>query len=676
MTEPAAGLSSNPLELINFLEYPLGSTLVDGYTLFRFFSPRAHLVELELFENYDQKFGDRFDMKRDSEGIWNLLVEENLEGRFYGYHISAPVTEKNFFHTDALVADPWCRMAATANNYRQYPKSLVVGEQEFDWEDDQPIRFDDPRDMIIYEAHLKDLTFHKSAGCSSPGTYLGLVEKGQRGGIEHLKKLGVNAVELLPLQKFAYYEPPYNKLTEESYKNTWNYYSKNYWGYMTSFFFVPETMYASTGTHKAEQVIGRGTEAIREFKQMVKAFHNEGIAVIMDVVYNHVSQYDMNPFKFADLEYYFYLDDHGYLRSNSGTGNDFKSYSPLARKAIIDSVLYWMEEFHVDGFRFDLAHILDWETIDAIQEATRAKNPDVILIAEPWGGGYDPKGFSHHGWPAWNDQIRNGAKGSHPTKDKGYIFGKWQHSSSRMALENTLRGTLEHAENGRFVTSAHSLNYLEAHDGYTLGDFIRIGLNEALIHTNITDREAISRLNDDEMALAKLGALYLFSAQGITMIHEGQEWARSKVIEPVNPNDPHTGQLDHNSYEKDNRTNYLDFDEIALNQSLFEYYRGLIELRKSAPALRKSEPADIVFHTYKDPLHITFTIYGKSSGDQFDYFLSMNANRTDPHFIVLPEGTWDLIADDESVGTEPKYRAKGTILVPPSSGMILRRLRQ
>jgi len=668
-------LNSSDLSMPDFSSYPLGNTVEDKQTIFRFFSPRSEQVTLIIYREYSDSKPRSFNMVRAQDDIWSLKVKENLTGCFYAFKITAPQGLDHFLYTDKPVADPFCRMAATVNNYRQEPKSLIIEEERYDWEGDEYISIDDPRDLIIYECHLKDMTFDSSARCNSPGTYKGLVEPDQRGGIRHLKKLGVTAVELLPLNNFAYYEPPYNSVTPSGFQNTWNYYSTNYWGYMSSFYFVPETMYANNGTNKHGTLIGTSTDAIKECKDMVKELHREGIAVIMDVVYNHVSQYDQNPLKFMDLEYFFHIDNEGHLRSNSGTGNDLKTYQPISRQLIVESLKYWMEEFHIDGFRFDLANMIDRETIDIIREELLAINPNAILIAEPWGDGYNPTDFSDREWAAWNDQIRNGVKGSEPTKDRGFIFGEWQHGSSRQSLENFIRGTLISSDNGRFNHSTHSVNYLEAHDGYTLGDFIRIGLNPALNHQSIDDKKQLTKLTNEQNNIAKLAALYLFCSQGITMIHEGQEWARAKVISPENENDPDVGKIDHNSYEKDNDTNYLNYDEISLNKTLFEYYQGLIRLRKKSPALRKANPDDIKFHIYHDPLHITFSLYGNSSGDSYDYFISLNGNRHHKHEIVLPEGYWELISNQDTAGNATIAIASGSLIVDASSGVILRKLR-
>jgi pullulanase/glycogen debranching enzyme len=653
----------------------LGNRPAKDYTEFRIFCPRAEMVELELFDTYEQESGKRYDMNLNGGGVWQLTLKGNHYGKYYGYRISAPKDLPNFEHTDQLVADPFGLFVTAKNHYRQFPKTLILEPEPFDWEGDTFITPKDHRDLVIYEAHLKDLTAHPSSGARHKGGYLGLTETGIKGGIEHMKELGVNAIELLPLQKFPFFEPAHKESISEGVINTWNYYGRNYWGYMTSFFFAPEPVFASDGSTKPDAVIGKSTAAIREFKQMVKTLHREGFTVIMDVVYNHVSQYDINPFKFIDKEYFFRLNPDGSYRSDSGCGNDFKTESPVARQVIIDSLKYWMEEFHIDGFRFDLANLIDRETAELIRYETHKINPDVVIIAEPWGGGYDPNGFSAIDWAAWNDQIRNGVKGSDPVNGRGYIFGSWQYETSREALENFMSGTLWDGPNGRFASSRHSVNYLEAHDGYTLGDFIRIGYDPSRKDQKVDDKEAFTRLEGYELRSAKLAALFLLTAQGIPMIHEGQEWARAKIVEPGKVKDPSAGKPDHNSYEKDNGTNHLNYDEIALNESLFDYYKGLIRLRKSSPALRCSDPDDIDFTEYYDALFITCLIRGKSSGDKYDYLISMNANREYEQELHLPEGLWEIMATENEAGNRPLIRMSGMVHLAPLTGLVGRKLR-
>lgn len=657
------------------LDLPMGYHVAEGTTSFRVFSPRAKRIEVQCFKEFNDAPELILPLERSKDGNWIGSVDKDLTHYWYAYHIFPPDEETPFFiPTSHLIADPWSKHVTSLNHYLQFPKTKILPSDEFDWEDDTFQSPEDPRDLIIYETHIKDMVAHPSARTFVQGIYNDF-RQAQVGGINHLKRLGVNAVEFLPLQKFNHIEPPYNVETEQGIKNTWNPYSRNYWGYMTTFFMAPETLYASDGSLEENAVLGRQTNAATELKELVKALHREGISVIMDVVYNHASQYDLNPLKYLAKDQYFKLDEAGGFINNSWTGNDINTSNEYARKLIVESLVHWLKEYHIDGFRFDLAGIIDWETVDLIKAETRKINPNVLLIAEPWGGEYKPAGFSDHGWAAWNDRIRNGFKGYNPVEDRGFIFGGWSSESSRYGLENFIRGTLKGGDHGLFNTSAHSVNYIESHDGYTFGDFIRIALNPENADKKFKNKLRLTRLSEQEMAHAKLGALALFVSQGITMIHAGQEWARAKMIVDHSGKDPNAGKLDKDSYNKDNETNWLNFNEIDINRTLFEYYQGLIAFRMSSAAVRKAAPEEIEFKVYEDPLHVTFSICTNRKDDPYDYFISLNGNTSQEHKITLPEGYWEVIVDHETASNETKTSVRDSYVVPPTSGIVLRKLR-
>ncbi|HKI47576.1 MAG TPA: alpha-amylase family glycosyl hydrolase [Balneolales bacterium] len=661
---------------------PFGFFIANGETRFRFFSPRARRVLIEIFDTYEQERGQRFDMSRNDDGTWGYRAKGDLTGKYYGYRVIPPNRPaRPFMITGELLADPWSTYVTSANHHVQKAKTWIHPVDKFDWEGDTFIAPDDPRDLIIYEAHVKDMTAHPSLKNPDAGSYKGFLEPVKTSGLSHLKRLGVNAVELLPLQKAARFEPPYMTATPEGQLNTWNYYGRNHWGYMTTFFLAPETYYASDADQGWGKTIGKTTKAADELKTLVKTLHKEGISVIMDVVYNHVSQYDVNPLKYADADYYLRTDDKGRFKSFSGCGNDFRTEAPHARELILASIEHWMREYHIDGFRFDLALLIDWETMEAIRDRARAINPNVILIAEPWFlGGYDPAGYSNRDIAAWNDKFRNGVKGSNPMASCGYIFGKWHSGVARGDLQNYLMGTLQSPGthfnvSGTYKTSAHALNYLECHDNLTLGDFIRLCLNPDIEDTQFESKKEITKLNEEELRISRLAALYLFVSQGITMVHAGQEWARSKTIAPSPINDPRTGCIDSNSYEKDNETNYLDYNEIEWNKELFEYYQGLIALRKSSLAMRRCSSECINFYDFTDALHLTYYLNGTGSKDPFDYFITLNGNRNSSQSIILPDGEWEMMVSPEKASPQAIGKRRDKVEVPASSGFVFRKLR-
>jgi pullulanase/glycogen debranching enzyme len=343
----------------------------------------------------------------------------------------------------------------------------------------------------------------------------------------------------------------------------------------------------------------------------------------------------------------------------------------MLRKLIVDSILYWMKEYHIDGFRFDLAKLIDWETIELIIREARKINPHVVIVGEPWGGGYDPIGFSLREWGSWNDQIRNGIKGENPYNGLGWVFGEWYNNNSTERIKSYVRGTLIQEEHGLFQKSQHSVNYLESHDGYTLGDFIRLGLKKVKGDQVITDLDKNAKLSDEELKLHKLAAMFLFTSQGITMIHEGQEFGRSKVITAQSGiKDPHAGMLDHNSYNKDNETNYLNFDHKDLNQDLFNYYQGLIKLRKKHDAFRKASYESYKFLPIAEN---EFTLVYEIDYKNNRYFVAFNADTEEKLSLNLPDGWWRVLADEKSVKGKNHKSINDEIILNPSTGIILKK---
>lgn len=641
----------------------LGAFIENGTTIFRVFAPSAKTVSVCLYQEPDQEKPEEYVMKADADGVW----EKKVEGELYGSYYLFKVTGRNSAKAH-LCLDPYAKAVTTFNTYMNVRKGIIIKEDDFNWEGDEPI-IRDWRDLIIYEMHIRDLTAHNSSGAEHPGTYKGLVEKGKKGGIDYIKALGVNAVELLPAQEFANIEIPYRK-SMAGRTNTWNPYERNHWGYMTAAFFAPEAYFSEDWNElKWNTWMGSHGKQVNDFKEMVKAFHKEGISVIMDVVYNHISEYELGNLKEIDSEYYFRLDKNGHYIAQSGCGNDFKTERPMARRMIIESILYWMKEYHIDGFRFDLGRLIDWETVEEIIREARKVNPNVVIVCEPWGGGYDPEGFSLREWGSWNDQIRNGIKGENPENGLGWIFGSWFGNNDPQRIKSYVNGTLVRDRHGLFQKKEHSVNYLESHDGYTLGDFIRIGLKEIDTSAVIKDVDKHAVLSDKQKKLNKLAALFLFTSQGITMISEGQEFARSKVI-PYDlqvTGEHHKGKIDHNSYNKDNATNYLNYNHADLNRDLVEYYKGLIRLRNKYAAFRRADYEDVKFHPFDhNPFSLAFSI----SYEDNDFIVMFNAHNNIPALFTLPDGEWNMIVNPEAAGVDVISKTSGKVEVKPKEGYV------
>ncbi len=645
----------------------LGSFFESGKTVFRLFAPQAEKTLLVTFTSASDSAGQTYDMIKDKDGVWETSIDGDKTGLLYGYKV---FNDSANYYNPNLCIDPYSKAVASYNTYYSPRKSVVVNESNFDWEGDKWIQRK-WSDLIIYEMHIKDQTAHPSSGAKQPGTYMGLTEKGIKGGIDYIKSLGVNTVELLPAQEFANIEIPYKDSVRGRYNN-WNPYERNHWGYMTAAFFAPEAYYCHSDKEiQWNKWEGESAEQINAFKNLVKNFHKEGIAVMMDVVYNHISEYEIGNLKEIDKEYYFRLNDKGNFISESGCGNDFKTERPMARRMILESILYWMQEYHVDGFRFDLGKLIDWETLETILHEAQKINPKVVFVAEPWGGGYDPKGFSLRGWGSWNDQIRNGIKGENPYNGLGWIFGHWQGDNNFERIRSYVNGTLITDQNGLFQRKEHSVNYLESHDDLSFGDFVRIATKEVDPNRIIKNVDSNAVLSPLQLKLNKLGAAFLLTSQGITMIHAGQEFARSQVVSFNSPvNDTTKGRIDHNAYNKDNETNYINYNHADLNKELVDYYRGLIAIRNKFSAFRNAEYEDIKFFQLENnPFGLGYTV--DYSGDKF--VVLFNAGQERESEFNLPEGEWEVLANFKSAGTNAIGVITDKAVIPATSCLILKR---
>ena len=646
----------------------LGSFVRNGKTFFRLFAPSAIQVKLCLINRSGGTPVQEIVMNRDENGVWEKSINGELWGKYYGYKVFHPGDDSN--ENVPICADPYSKAVTSYTTYLNPRISIVVKDKPYQWEGPKWIKRD-WRDLIIYEMHVRDMTAHKSSGVRNGGTYEALTRKGIKGGLDYIKSLGVNTVEILPSQEFGNVEIPYKDSMDGKF-NTWNPYERNHWGYMTSNFFAPAAYYSESGnSFKWDTWIGRKGKQIHDFKDMVNSFHKEGIAVMMDVVYNHLSEYESGNLKQIDKEYYFRLDNKGHYIDESYCGNDLKTERPMLRRLIVESILYWMNEYHIDGFRFDIGKLIDWKTIEEIIGEAKKINPDVVFVCEPWGGGgYEPHGFSIRGWGAWNDQIRNGIKGENPKDNLGWIFGQWSGNNSPRRIKSYVNGTLVKDTLGLFEKKEHSVNYLESHDDYTLGDFIRIGSREINPAAIIKDVDKFVQLTPYQMKLNKLGALFLFTSQGITMIQAGQEFARTKVI-PYNlkVEDPDKGKIDRNSYNKDNETNYINYKHAAINKGLVDYYKGLIALRNRYSAFRRADYDAIRF--FDNPASRFGLSYSVKEGKDI-FMVLFNA---DPRLEIefqLPAGKWDVLADKDSAGLKPLRQAEGSIRLNPVGGAVLK----
>lgn len=559
---------------------PLGVS-GDSLRVFRLFAPRATAVRLHV---YARPGDEQALLVREAvaaaDGSWSVACPEAGLGMAWTWSLSSATGVKDWTDPALEFADPWATAVATRNHYTHSGRALLLDESYAwtcpDWQ--AP-----PADsLIILETHLRDATAGPGAGAGAlAGTYPGYWSS-NTGGLAHLKKLGATAVEFLPLQEFGNYEMDYKNPQAPLY-NDWNPYARNHWGYMTSAFLAPEAYYASGQDLKPGGWCGLDGRQVRQFQELVDRCHQAGVAVILDVVYNHVSQYDQNPLKLMDTAYWFQLSDDGGMTSASGCGNDLRTERPLARRLILDSVTHFATAYRVDGYRFDLGAMIDDETLRRLHELFAARG--LFHTAEPWGGGaYEPETFARLGWSWWNDQYRVDLRGRQPAEAQGFLFGSLHPESSPARLVADLSGSAA-SQGGLNPDPRQAVSYVAAHDDHDLADWIKLGLGLASEDTVVADRLAFQRLTPAELDLHGVAALLLLSSGGVPMLHLGQDLGRSKLVARGCDAESRVGRIDHNSYEKDNATNWIDWRLLTLNKSLAELYRQAVAFRRSHPGL-------------------------------------------------------------------------------------------
>ena len=562
---------------------PLGARVTSQGVNFALYSEHAERVEICLFDQTGNETA-RYDLPEKTNQVWHGLIPGLKAGQFYGYRVHGPYDPKqgHRFNANKLLIDPYAKalsgpirwdpavfpyeighadedLSFDARDSAQFiPKSIVV-DDKFEWGDDQP-----PRTLwhetVIYEMHVKGFTkLHPEVPEELRGTYAGLAHPK---AIEHLKKLGVTAVELLPVHQFV----------EDEYLRKKGLH--NYWGYSTIGYFAPEWRYSSAGR--------RGGQ-VEEFKQMVKSLHEAGLEVILDVVYNHTAEGNhMGPmlsFKGIDNACYYRLtpDDSRYYMDYTGCGNTLNVQNHHTLRLIMDSLRYWVREMHVDGFRFDLASALarGFHEVDQLNAFFGIIQQDPILsevklIAEPWDlgeGGYQVGQFPDH-WAEWNDKYRDTTRAF--WKGEG---GQIQDLAYRLTGSSDL---YEHRGRRPYA----SVNFITAHDGFTLNDLVSYNgkHNEANLEDNRDGNDNNVSWNcgaegpTDEAEVLKLRAQQkrnflatLLLSQGVPMLTMGDELGR-------------TQGGNNNAYCQDNEISWLDWEDA--DRSLIDFTRELISIRQ------------------------------------------------------------------------------------------------
>ncbi|MCA1292414.1 type I pullulanase [Paenibacillus sp. alder61] len=594
-------------EKYNYDGDDLGAAYTPEMTVFRLWAPTASEALVVLYASWNSEPEQEVKMTRGRKGTWVAEKPGDLHGVYYTFkvRIGSDVNE---------AVDPYAK-AVGVNGDRGVVVDLRRTDPEH-WTAAKPA-FTSPVDAVIYEVHIRDLSIHPESGIRHKGLYLGLAEAGTKGpdgiptGLDHIAGLGVTHVQLLPVFDYSTESVDETRLDQPHYN----------WGYDPKNYNAPEGSYATDPYSP--------TARITELKQCIQALHDKGLRVIMDVVYNHV--YDGYLVNFTKLVpgYYLRYKPDGKFSNGSFCGNECASERPMMRKFIIDSLLHWIREYRIDGFRFDLMGLLDVDTMKEIRRRMDEIDPSILLIGEGWNmeGSVLPNERRAHQGNAWrfpgvghfNDGIRDAVKGSNfEEKSRGFVS---QGSGLEDGIKRGIVGGIRYGEGiEQFAREpVQSVNYVECHDNHTLWDKLALSAEGASA--------------EQRRHMHRLASAIVLTSQGIPFIHAGQEFMRTKNgVE--------------NSYKSPVEINRLDWARCAERQNDVLYVASLIRLRKSHPAFRLRTAEEIRKHLRFEPappLAVAYTLRDHAGGDPDRHlYVLYNAN-PEPVTLELPDlGAWEV----------------------------------
>lgn len=627
---------------------------------FKLWAPLAEQVELVLYgKDYNALESNKtiIKMNRENRGVWRVKIDEDLSGEYYNYLV------RNNGKTYESV-DPYAK-AVSING----EKSMVIDMESTNpkgWSNDKKPILNDVTDSIIYEAHIRDLTKDEASGVIKAlrGKYIGAVLENSKikgtsitTGVDHLKELGITHIHLLPVFDYG--------SIDERYDSTDNY----NWGYDPQNYNVPEGSY-STNPYE-------GAVRISEFKEMVYKFHQAGIRVVMDMVYNHTYNLE-SPLNLTVPGYYYRKDQYGRYSNGSGCGNETASERYMFRKYMIDSVLYWAKEYHIDGFRFDLMGLHDLETMRIIRNELNKVDKSIIMYGEGWTCYDTPLNINESAVKnnickfddlqiaAFSDDARDSIKGSVFLKESlGFVNGGDNYEEF---IKYTICASTKHDEIdlSKVVYSKsfwanepyQTITYDSAHDNNTLFDKLRMSCKDE-------NEEELLKMN-------KLAAAIVLTSQGISFLHEGEEFARVK--------ENLQGEIIENSYNSSDYTNELKWLRKQRYIDLFNYYKGLIKLRKEYKAFRMNSNKEIQNNIsfmakgneFKDNHIVGYIINIEDYNDSYSKIaVIFNANKYNVE-VDLDEGKWNVLVDGEKADSEVQYKIEDSIVnVSARSALIL-----
>ena len=539
-------VKENNISYKDIRKIKLGAVYTKNKTTFRVFAPKRDKINLVITYDYKKVRRNIYPMTKDARGIFTLSLEGDYDGYFYNYIVDDKYE----------VTDPYAVSASINSLY-----SAVVN-----LEDTDPVGFRESKspqisenEAIIYELSVKNYTADQSSGAYNRGKFLGLAEgdttfKGISTGIDNIEDLGVTHVQILPIYDFISVDEDDSKFFDDDNYN---------WGYDPELYFAPEGSYSTNPLDPKSR--------IREAKQMVKAFHDRGICVIMDVVFNHTFKTIDSNLNTLAPKYYHRTNPDTSFSNGSGCGNELASEKPFVRKLIIDSLVHWAKEYKIDGFRFDLMALIDLKTIQIAIKELKKVNPNIIIYGEPWMALSSPLCYEQQIWKGrqksngfgvFNDDFRDAIKGDVDSYGKGYIQGIFH---NKHAIETGIRGSIDYGDwNGFADDASETINYFNCHDNLILYDKLAISLEDTR----------------DITSYAKLALGIIMLSFGKPFIYEGNEFNHSK-------------KNDSNSYRSPLSVNAINWEEKKNNLELFNYTKDLIALRKSIEAFKYTSKEEI-----------------------------------------------------------------------------------
>jgi pullulanase len=615
-------------------------------THFTLWSPQADEVKVLLYNTGANTAPyDSLSMQRGDNGTWRASVAEDLKGKFYTFRVK--------HHGAWLKETPgvWAK-AVGVNGSRaaiiDFKDTNPVG-----WAEDKGPSIAHITDAVIYEMHHRDFSVHPTSGIANKGKFLALTEPethspfGDKTGIEHLKELGVTHVHILPSYD-------YNSVDETNLlSNQYN------WGYDPYNYNVPEGSYSTNPTNPATRIY--------EMKQMIKALHDAGIGVVMDVVYNHTADNDESNFSLTAPGYYYRHRADGTYSDASGCGNETASDRKQMGDFIVNSVKYWAKEFHIDGFRFDLMAIHDINTMSRVAAELKTINPSIFVYGEGWTAGDSPLPTSERalkenvakmdGIAVFSDDIRDAIKGHYSdASDRGFATGKPGNEETVKIgiVAATAHPQVDYSKgnNSKFAyatSPCQIINYVSCHDDLMLTD----KLAKSMPGSTEAERQRAARL----------AQTIVFTSQGTPFMFAGEEIFRDK-------------HGVHNSYKSPDSINAIDWTLKHTNREQFDYYQQLIALRKAHPAFRMTTAEDIAKHLVFDKTTqsnvLSYSLKDNANGDTWrEIKLVFNGN-SEAVSVKIPKGEWTVIARDGKINVDGMGTLKGgTVTVEPTSALIL-----